>query len=582
MWRRTLPILCGLALAALGAAPAMAAEEYATVRTVQGNALVQGTQDTQPQAVTINTPLMPGDNLWTDSSGQADILLRDGNHLYLDYDTRVEFDSLPSGDSETGQGLAMRLWKGSVLLDVRAFASGGPQGYVVTTPSASVAPQGMGLFYLDVESVDRTKVASLEGSCLVASSGETVTLGGRQMSYAEYGYPPTTPAGASVDAASLMAFRDKTLPKRAPSVSDRYLPSNLDAYASDLDANGEWVDTSDYGYVWRPIYVSADWAPYTYGRWCYNPWGMTWVPYEPWGWAPFHYGRWVFSVGFGWGWCPMPYFAPAWCSFWWGDGGWLGWCPLGYYGSPLWGPAGWYSCNVANIYNANVGPYITHHHKAPPPKPIYPTAQGSPAVLAGGGPRGAIRPYSINLPPSRVQAFREGRVGAREIAAQLTEPVAAPRRPYPAVQPLDRPFRGEPATTQGAPRTARPTGRVEPGAAPITREPGTGRTQPGTWERRPPVQPPVRTGPTGRQAPGQWSGQRTAPPRQESPPRVTPREYSPAQPNYERPREYSPPREPRYIPSRPSAGVPRTEAPRYSAPAPAPSVAPSSGGHKRR
>jgi len=86
--------------------------------------------------------------------------------------------------------------------------------------------------------------------------------------------------------------------------------------AADLDAHGRWYDSPEYGAVWFPQAVAADWAPYRHGRWMWvAPWGWTWVGDEPWGFAPFHYGRWVFHGG-AWGWVPgkrvaRPVYAPA-------------------------------------------------------------------------------------------------------------------------------------------------------------------------------------------------------------------------------------------------------------------------------
>jgi len=32
-----------------------------------------------------------------------------------------------------------------------------------------------------------------------------------------------------------------------------------------LEPHGEWIEVSDYGYVWTPRGVDADWRPYTDG-----------------------------------------------------------------------------------------------------------------------------------------------------------------------------------------------------------------------------------------------------------------------------------------------------------------------------
>jgi hypothetical protein len=72
----------------------------------------------------------------------------------------------------------------------------------------------------------------------------------------------------------------------------------------DLDAAGTWVDTEQFGAVWKP--KTADgWLPFQKGRWrWYDTLGFTWVSDEPWGWLPYHYGRWSVSKTLGWFWAP--------------------------------------------------------------------------------------------------------------------------------------------------------------------------------------------------------------------------------------------------------------------------------------
>ena len=83
------------------------------------------------------------------------------------------------------------------------------------------------------------------------------------------------------------------------------------AAATELREYGEWVQTSEYGYVWRP-YVADGWSPYYYGRWTWvYPYGWNWVGYEPWGWWPYHYGGWVSYPAYGWVWCPFNAFFSA-------------------------------------------------------------------------------------------------------------------------------------------------------------------------------------------------------------------------------------------------------------------------------
>lgn len=76
------------------------------------------------------------------------------------------------------------------------------------------------------------------------------------------------------------------------------------AAAYELREYGDWVESSEYGLVWRPR-VAPGWTPYYYGRWVWvSPYGWTWVAYEPWGWYPYHYGYWYTDPAFGWVWYP--------------------------------------------------------------------------------------------------------------------------------------------------------------------------------------------------------------------------------------------------------------------------------------
>ena len=119
-------------------------------------------------------------------------------------------------------------------------------------------------------------------------------------------------------------------PQQGPSIDDfRGDPA--------LSANGEWIDTPEYGAVWRPGNVPDGWRPYYAGRWAYTTAGWAWMSDEPFGWAVYHYGRWAYGQDAGWVWLPGSVWAPAWVSWRWGDG-YAGWCPLGprniYYDQP--------------------------------------------------------------------------------------------------------------------------------------------------------------------------------------------------------------------------------------------------------
>jgi len=102
---------------------------------------------------------------------------------------------------------------------------------------------------------------------------------------------------------------------------------SVDVFYDALDPYGEWIETSDYGYVFHPKDVDESWRPYTVGNWAYTDAGWTWVSEEPFGWATYHYGRWANLEREGWVWVPDTDWGPAWVSWRRGDK-YVGWAPL--------------------------------------------------------------------------------------------------------------------------------------------------------------------------------------------------------------------------------------------------------------
>ena len=82
-----------------------------------------------------------------------------------------------------------------------------------------------------------------------------------------------------------------------------------------LSQHGRWVDTPEYGRVWIPAGVDAEWQPYSDGRWVYTDWGWSFVSSVPWGPIAFHYGRWGWGLDLGWYWVPGYVWGPAWVSW---------------------------------------------------------------------------------------------------------------------------------------------------------------------------------------------------------------------------------------------------------------------------
>ena len=303
-----------------------------------------------------NRPMTVGDRIWTDAKARAE--LQAGSALiHLDDSTALSFLNL---DDRTVQ---IRLAEGAMNFRVRELREG--ELYEVDTPNLAFTVIHAGAFRVDVnEAGDFTGVSVFRGEGEVTAGGHSYKVHeGERAEFRgtdklEYNIFPA-PRADKFDRWAL----ERDL-RSEHSSSSRYVSRDVIGY-EDLDDYGTWRETRGYGHVWYPRSVSIGWAPYRYGHWAWiEPWGWTWVDYEPWGFAPFHYGRWAY-VGGMWGWCPGPMhmrsvYAPALVAFvggaHWGvsvgigGGGPVGWFPLGY-GEPYY-PS--YRSSRTYINNVNI------------------------------------------------------------------------------------------------------------------------------------------------------------------------------------------------------------------------------------
>lgn len=142
---------------------------------------------------------------------------------------------------------------------------------------------------------------------------------------------------------------------------DYYIDYN-DFY-NGLAPYGDWFQDPEYGYVWMPRNVGANFRPYyTNGYWTMTEYGNMWISNYAWGWAPFNYGRWALRP-YGWIWVPGTEWAPAWVV-WREGGGYYGWAPMApgiqmnAYFNNYNTPYDWFTfVPYANIYNRNFSVY---------------------------------------------------------------------------------------------------------------------------------------------------------------------------------------------------------------------------------
>lgn len=332
---RRATVVLSLALSALGAPSFSQDVRFRDGRffETQGGVTLQRADEASSDEAVRNMPFLPGDRVWTDDAGRAEIVFANGEVLWIAERSKV--DSLGRGGSEQDERLGLRVFAGSFGVRVR----GGGPGFEFRAPGGTLTTTGAAAFRVDVRAGETTLSVS-EGEVLANLAGERLAIrAGERVRYADqkvegpFGYQR-----ASVDAFDRWCEdRMAELTRLARNRDDERLPDELDAYAGELEQNGEWVYDEPSGYVYVPR-VAYDWAPYTYGRWVYTLYGWTWVAEEPWGFVTSHYGRWGYSSRIGWHWMPRAGFAGAWV-------GWstpvgrfastIGWCALGFNDRPV-------------------------------------------------------------------------------------------------------------------------------------------------------------------------------------------------------------------------------------------------------
>lgn len=296
-----------------------------------GGVMIQRADEAGADEAVRNMPFLPGDRVWTDDSGRAEILFSSGEILWIS--GRAKVDSLGREGREEEERLGLRLFAGSFGARVHR---GGP-GFEFRAPGGSLTTTGPAAFRLDVRGGE-TVISVREGEVLLDFAGERTTArSGQRIHYRDGRVegPFTLTRADSDEFDDWCDERGAELDRYAMD-SDR-LPDELDEYGYELAQNGEWVYEEPAGYVYVPR-VASDWAPYTYGRWVYTLYGWTWIADEPWGFVTSHYGRWGYSSRIGWHWMPRTGFSGAWVGWSSPVGAWgntIGWSALGFDDRPI-------------------------------------------------------------------------------------------------------------------------------------------------------------------------------------------------------------------------------------------------------
>ncbi len=594
-----------------------------------------GADDWAPAQV--NTALAPGDQLY--AGDRANLELQVGPRAYL----RGGAETQIGLENQEPDFLQFKVTAGHASLDLRGLTAG--HTVELDTPSAAFTIERTGYYRVDVDEDSTTFITRRGGrATMVPAGGEVVGIAPSEEVVVQGTEKPTVETYVAPEADVWDRWNYERTDHLIDSVSSRYLSQGI--YGADaLDHYGTWRVVSPYGPVWVPDGVGAGWAPYSTGRWIWDPYyGWTWIDTAPWGWAPYHYGRWVYASGY-WAWAPgpvvvAPAYAPAlvaffggahfgvsigvgvpgvsWVALGWGEPLFPWWGGVGFIGRPWWG--GWGGPCIVNNVVVNKTTIVNVDHITYQNINVHDSVMGvrqdrfgrdlpnhvhlHEADVRNVEPlRGAlpVKPVSASLTPTSGHAFRPPpAVLSRHVVA-----TRAPHDPAPALRAeglnVAPKAMAPPPRLVTAPRVPNaavvspraPYGQQGTAERPRPPEPPRfgGARQPAAAERGPERAPGAATGRVPAPAPG-ISERRVPAPRmpEQRPsgaapaPRVAPPQVAPPR----APAVQAPPRQPHGpLPGEPAnrlfRGAPHAQPPRMQAPRSAgPGRASGHGGHSPR
>ena len=301
--------------ALIASLPAFAEEQpparVGRISFVEGTLAFHDKGETAWSAAAVNYPVASSGAFWTDPKSRAEIRVG-AQTVDMANGTQIDIVRLDK------QVMQLSLTQGRIDLRVRELGEG--QSIEIDIPRGGVWVLQPGVYDIDVGAGDKpSRVAVYEGSArfvggtadVAIKAGDVAVLSGNNPVVANVEH-----AAAPDQFAQWCRSRDYDIHKLA---APYRVSPRMTGY-EELDQYGSWRTVGDYGEVWFPGSLPADWMPYRDGYWVWEePWGWNWIDAEPWGFAPAHYGRWAF-IDNSWGWVPggfvpYPVYAPALVTF---------------------------------------------------------------------------------------------------------------------------------------------------------------------------------------------------------------------------------------------------------------------------
>ena len=303
-----------LVFAFLCGAPALAQEEpparVGRVSFISGALAFYQSGDADWSAAKVNLPAATGGWFATDPQSRAELRIGPDT-IDIAEDSELDIADLRDRVMQIG------VEHGRINLHLRELSEGASAE--IDIPRGGVWLLQPGIYDIETDAADRpTRITAFEGSARFVGGGVDLTIKAGDSMVLSGGDTLSATVERALPDGFAKWCRSRDYDEHRVASSHRF--SLAMTGFEELGAYGSWDTVPDYGAVWYPSSVPADWAPYRDGHWVWiEPWGWNWVDAEPWGFAPCHYGRWA-RINNRWGWVPgdfvpQPVYAPALVAF---------------------------------------------------------------------------------------------------------------------------------------------------------------------------------------------------------------------------------------------------------------------------
>src|SRR5262249_8659028 len=236
-----------------------------------------GAEDWTPAQ--INTPLAPGDALYTGPGGNLELQIGARAFVRAGAGTQLQLAN------QEPDYLQISVTAGHASLDLRNLKAG--QTIELNTRGAAFSILVSGYYRVDVGDNTTTFITRRGGhATMTAAGGDPLSIAPSEEIVIQGTDTPRVETYVAPEMDAWDRWNYARTDHLVDAISNRYVPAGV--YGADtLDHYGTWRTTPDYGPVWVPQGVGPDWAPYSAGRWVWDPYyGWSWVDNAPWGWAP--------------------------------------------------------------------------------------------------------------------------------------------------------------------------------------------------------------------------------------------------------------------------------------------------------